>query len=284
MLRGKATLVDPLDELAEVNRRMQGQRPRRRARRYSRFVVLIFFVTALCAGWRYRDWVSREVARFRQSPGARRAASLLNSGEKKPEELFKIVSPAVVRVVAYDLAGEEERQGTGFFVSSDGLLVTNYHVIEGARSVRVFGGKNAELHVLGLAASNQAADIAVLKVNAQRCSFLEFPDDDAFPAVGTRVYAIGNPLGFTNTLSDGLVSGVREVPELAVIQTTAAISPGSSGGPLVLGDGRVVGVTTANIRGGQNLNLAVAVKHIRPLLQVRGAVRPFSEDRYQSAP
>lgn len=97
------------------------------------------------------------------------------------------------------------------------------------------------------------------------------------PAVGAEVYAIGNPKGLMNSLSNGLVSGHREDDvDVPFIQTTAAISPGSSGGPLLSKDGRVVGVTTAIILGGQNLNLAIPVKLLKAALNRRGPLQTLA--------
>src|SRR5207248_2526247 len=81
-----------------------------------------------------------------------------------------------------------------------------------------------------------------------------------------KVFAIGSPLGLANTLSDGLVSGHREIDSVTVIQTTAPISPGSSGGPLLGADEKVVGVTTFAFKGGQNLNFAIPAAHVARLL------------------
>jgi S1-C subfamily serine protease len=129
------------------------------------------------------------------------------------------------------------------------------------------------LPVLGAVALNEEADIAILKAASPiRVEPLELAED-GLPAVGGKVYAIGTPapkgppLGFlANTLSDGLVSGHRERGGMKVIQTTAAISDGSSGGPLLAADGRVVGVTTWSITGGENLNFAVPASYIAMLL------------------
>ena len=88
----------------------------------------------------------------------------------------------------------------------------------------------------------------------------------ALPPVGTKVFAIGNPLGFANTMSDGLISGIREIDHVEMIQISAPISPGSSGGPLLADNGKVVGVTTSGIKGGQNLNFAIPASRVADLL------------------
>ena len=97
------------------------------------------------------------------------------------------------------------------------------------------------------------------------------------PPTGTRVFAIGNPQGLSNTLSEGLVSGVRLDPRgMNVIQTTAAISPGSSCGPLLTADGTVVGVATFQSSSGQNLNFAIPAERVHPLIKARGRVRKLA--------
>jgi len=165
-------------------------------------------------------------------------------------------------------------------VSHDGLLVTNYHVIRGGASAAVRGGDGRPYLVLGAVAVAPEADLALLKVSTFRddVPHLSLSSSTA-PAIGSRVFAIGNPLGLTNTLSDGLVSGMRELPGFkgTLIQTSAPISPGSSGGPLLSNDGTVVGVTSAGITDGQNLNFAVPAEHVRQLIDARGKTRPLSE-------
>src|SRR5207244_1085860 len=124
-----------------------------------------------------------------------------------------------------------------------------------------------KLVVAGVAAHDREADIAILSVpypfTAQP---LEMATGEI--AVGTKVFAIGSPRGLTNTLSDGVVSAHREIDEAKprMIQTTSPISPGSSGGPLLGPDGKVVGVTTLSRPDGQNLNFAVPVSYVEKLV------------------
>jgi len=189
------------------------------------------------------------------------------------EELFAKASLAVVRVVVRDENFKVLGQGSGFFVSADGLLVTNFHVIEGAKFATVMLGDNSTLFVEGVAAVDKESDLALLKINGAKRAYLTV-GASVLPKVGTTVYAIGSPKGLTNTFSKGMVSGVRDVKgEPPAIQTTAAISPGSSGGPLLAADGRVVGVTTSYIRSGQSLNFAIPASKIRGLVSNRGALQ-----------
>ncbi len=193
-----------------------------------------------------------------------------------PADLFAKASPAVVRVVVRDKDYKVVGMGSGFFVSADGLLVTNYHVIKGAAFATVRLSNNATLFVNGVAATDPDADLALLKVNGADLPFLTVSVGHP-PTVGVRVYAIGNPKGLTNTLSEGLISGLRKVgSQLRAIQTTAPISRGSSGGPLLAASGEVVGVTSAYIISGQNLNFAVPAGEVTRLLRKPGKLQTLA--------
>lgn len=190
--------------------------------------------------------------------------------EMTPGELFAKASPAVVRVVVRDKYFKTIGMGSGFFVSSDGLLVTNYHVIQGADFATVLLFDGTTLFVDGVGASDEQNDLALLKVNGSELPFLTL-SETGVPIVGTKVYAIGNPKGLTNTFSEGVVSGLRESADgRLIIQTTAAISPGSSGGPLLTAVGQVVGVTTSYSSEGQNLNFAIPATKVNQLIANRG--------------
>lgn len=184
------------------------------------------------------------------------------------QSLFARSAPAVVRVTVRDAELREIGLGSGFFIKPDGTLITNCHVIAGAKFAAVLLPTGATLFVDGVLASDEDNDLAVLKVNGTDLPYLSLADPGEIPGVGARVYAIGNPQGLTNTLSEGLVSGVRKNPlgEVIAVQTSAAISPGSSGGPLLDSNGRVVGVTTASLGEGQNLNFAVPCSSVRSVL------------------
>lgn len=187
-----------------------------------------------------------------------------------PEAIFARASPAVVRVVVRDEKFKEIGLGSGFFVSADGILVTNQHVVKGARFASVLLADGKTLFVDGLLVQEDASDLAILKVNGSKLPFLELAPEGQGPAVGARVYAIGNPNGLTNTFSEGVVSGLRTQGDVPHIQTNAAVSPGSSGGPLLDARGKVVGVTSFIVedaeRVNQNLNFAVASLRVSALV------------------
>jgi Tfp pilus assembly protein PilF len=168
--------------------------------------------------------------------------------------------------------------GSGFFVSPDGILVTNYHVVAKARFATVVLPSEATLFVEGVLAVDEQADLAVLKVNGKDLPTLTLIAKGETAPVGARVYAIGNPAGLSNTLSDGLISGLRTLgPGLIVLQTTAAISPGSSGGPVLDSTAHVVGVAAASLSGAgtQNLNFAVPAEKVHDILAKATAGKPI---------
>ncbi|HET6506233.1 MAG TPA: trypsin-like peptidase domain-containing protein [Baekduia sp.] len=158
--------------------------------------------------------------------------------------------------------------GSGFVVSSDGKIITNEHVIDGATSVSVklgTGGKSMNAQVL---AANASKDLALLKVDASNLKYLHFGDSSSLQ-VGDNVYAIGNPYGLDHTLTSGIVSALDrdiQAPDGATIsgaiQTDAALNPGNSGGPLLDTDGNVVGVnsqiaTSGSTDGGEPGNVGI---------------------------
>ncbi|MCK4623752.1 MAG: serine protease [Phycisphaerae bacterium] len=209
---------------------------------------------------------------------------VLTAAEKEPaskpavmsaQELFAKASPAVVKILIYDKHSKLKAQGSGFFVSSDGLLITNYHVIANAASAKVLLPDGSRLTISGVAALMPHADLVLLKVKGKNLSFLTVAHKA--PKVGTKVYAIGSPKGLDNTISEGIVSGYRDFKDVTTLmQTTAPISPGSSGGPLLAGTGKVVGITTASLRSGQNLNFAVPCKYLQALVLIAGKPRPLT--------
>ncbi|HYU35862.1 MAG TPA: Do family serine endopeptidase [Thermoanaerobaculia bacterium] len=169
--------------------------------------------------------------------------------------------------------------GSGFVISRDGLVVTNYHVVEGASEVKVhLGDRDYTAQVKG---TDPATDIALLKIDAgNSLRYLELGDSDQV-RVGDWVMVIGNPLNLDKTVTTGVVSakgrsiGISDVSFENFIQTDAAINFGNSGGPLVDMQGRVVGIATAINYGAENIGFAVPVntlKQILPQLREKGSV------------
>jgi S1-C subfamily serine protease len=182
---------------------------------------------------------------------------------------------AVATLVAYDGRNKPLAQGSGFFITRSGVLVTNFHVIKGAADVTAHLPSGAFYKLRGLSAIDEKADIAVLQFDARETPSIKGFGDSDLIKFGDEVYALGTPNGLEATYSAGTVSNPsRQVNGQSLIQFSAPVSPGSSGGGLFDRDGEVIGITAAseNIETGpqaglaQNLNFAVPVNRVKNLL------------------
>ncbi len=154
-------------------------------------------------------------------------------------------------------------QGTGFIITEDGYVVTNAHVMKGARAAGVITYKG-DLYSVKLIGSNEIMDIILLKIDGE-FEPLEFGDSDKVQ-VGERVIAIGNPLGLQFSVTEGIVSAVHRegVNGLeAYIQTDAALNPGNSGGPLINKQGKVIGINNFKAVQGENLGFALESNYVK---------------------
>ncbi len=176
----------------------------------------------------------------------------------------------IVSVVMSDKDGNPIAQGSGFLISKDGHVVTNYHVIKTGTSALVKLPNGSFFAVSGVLASDKQRDVAIIKANGTDFRTLSLGDSSRLQ-VGEEVVAIGNPLSLESTVSNGIVSAIRTVEDEGdkFLQITAPISPGSSGGPLFDMAGEVVGITTSHLVGGQNLNFAIPINDVKPMLGVR---------------
>jgi hypothetical protein len=179
-------------------------------------------------------------------------------------QIAELATPSMVIVENYNEDGQKAEQGSGYVYSADGVVMTNYHVVRGAASLAVKVPGKSETRVASLLGYDIAHDVAALKLDGSfRALATEETADQT--KTGDRVVAIGAPLGLENTVSEGIVSAVREINETHIIQTTASISPGSSGGPLLNQFGKVIGLTTSQMVNGQNLNFVIASTHLTDL-------------------
>jgi len=193
-----------------------------------------------------------------QAPSREEANATLS-----PREVFSRVSPSVFVVEGLNSKGEVLAFGSGVAVriptkgnaASDLFVVTNKHVIYGAIAYRVRKGEKAWKATL--ARLDQGHDLCALQPEAGWTAKPIAVRVSSSVKVGERTYAIGAPEGLELTLSEGLVSGLREIDNVRVIQTSAPISHGSSGGGLFDSEARLIGVTTFSLKGGQNLNFAL---------------------------
>lgn len=173
----------------------------------------------------------------------------------------------VVLLKSFDRRGKVLGLGSGFRIAG-GRFVTNAHVVAGASRVEIFDDGGALLGIARYAEMlSTTVDLAILPAVGARTPAL--PLASVPPLVGEQVIVIGAPEGLTNTVSDGIVSAVRKVESRQLLQITAPISPGSSGGPVLNRRGEVVGVSVSILREGQNLNFAVPVADVIALVASR---------------
>jgi S1-C subfamily serine protease len=180
--------------------------------------------------------------------------------------------PSVVLLAFDDANGQPLTLGSGFFVRRD-IIVTNMHVVEGASSgfAKVVG-KEAKHKIVGIAGRDENSDLVLLKVNSSLAPPLALGSSDNVE-VGEEVYVVGNPVGLEGTFSQGIISGIRRLGDDSLLQITAPISPGSSGGPVLNSQGQVIGVAVASFRSGQNLNFAIPASYLSRLLKQAEIVR-----------
>ena len=203
-------------------------------------------------------------------------ASAIHAQESLPT-LVKRVKPAVVAITTYDANGEAVMTGSGFFLKP-GQVVTNLHVVRGSvrAEIKTLDGKGKMFPVNGVLAVDEEGDLALLSVEMplERARVGELASE--LPDEGEAIFVIGNPLKLEGSVSDGIVSAVREVPNsYRIIQITAPISHGNSGSPVFNLRGQVLGVVTVKVTNGQNINLAIAAARVAELKT--GQLRPLSE-------
>lgn len=183
-------------------------------------------------------------------------------------DLVRRVKPSVVAIATYDAQGEALMTGSGFFVGP-GQVVTNLHVIRGAQrsEIKTLDGKGKVYPVTGLLAVDEDGDLALLSIAtmpADRPRATELAS--LLPDEGEEIVVIGNPLKLEGSVTNGIVSAVREVPNVGkIIQITAPVSHGNSGSPVFNLKGQVVGVVTVKVTNGQNINLAIGATRVAKL-------------------
>jgi S1-C subfamily serine protease len=198
------------------------------------------------------------------------AASLLCSrsamGEKTTRDIFESSKESIVLILSYGPTGAPLSLGSGFFIEPN-QVVSNFHVVEGASKVVVRKlGKQDQAEVKQILKFSKKLDLAILETPTPGKPLPLHKEQNQF--IGDRVVAIGNPKGLEGTVSEGIISSLRPNGSFKILQVTAPISPGSSGGPLFDMEGRVIGVTTAGFAGGQNLNFAIPVTLFERRLQL----------------
>jgi S1-C subfamily serine protease len=196
---------------------------------------------------------------------------------KSAEELFSMLSRSTARITVHDVSGRAVGLGSGV-VTGIGTVITNCHVATAGGSLTVKVG--AEQFSASVEVADEEYDLCKLSVMGLTAPAVTIGTAESLKT-GQKVFAIGSPQGLELTISDGIVSGMRNLPQGRVIQTTAPISPGSSGGPLFDAYGRLVGIMTFQHRSGQNLNFAVPADWIADI-RSRSASNPLTEAMQRS--
>src|SRR5215813_9956418 len=179
-------------------------------------------------------------------------------------ELVRRIKPSAVAIQTFDSHGEALSRGSGFFIDTD-RIVTNRHVLENAYRAEIHSSAGTTYPVKGVLAVDAEGDLALLKVDAPGVA-RPLSLERTSPQEGESVVVIGNPFGLEGSVTNGIVSAVRDIPTYGrIIQITAPISPGSSGSPVVNMRGQVLGVATLQITGGQSINFAIPSERISQL-------------------
>ena len=181
------------------------------------------------------------------------------AGEQPGQQIYRSSLPRTCLIVTFR-HGKTDSLGSGLLVSADGLVVTNHHVIENADNLAVKCG--AHESVARVSQRSKEPDLALLTTTLNRMDSFVLNETYSPDLIGLEVFVIGNPYGLEGTFSTGVISGLREIDGVRYFQISAPISPGNSGGPVILRDGSVIGITAMGLKKGQNLNFAIAAAEL----------------------
>jgi tetratricopeptide (TPR) repeat protein len=202
-------------------------------------------------------------------------------------DLVRRIKPSAVAIETFDSRGNNISRGSGFFIASD-RVITNRHVIDRSSRIEVHLVDGKKFPVRGVLAVDGEGDLALLQVDVPKELAFPLPIVKSVPQEGESVVVVGNPFGLEGSVSNGIVSAVREIAGYGrIIQITAPISPGSSGSPVVNMVGQVIGVATLQAAEGQSLNFAVPAERISQMrvgeLQTVSAVTAETNRNKRSA-
>ena len=189
------------------------------------------------------------------SPGPVRAEQQLTA-------LVLAIRPAVVTVITYNRQNKILAQGSGFFIDDLGRAITCFHVMKGAYRAEVRNFEQKTFPVRSVVGENKDLDLVKLRVEIPRSDYHWIRLSDKQTAVAEQVVVIGSPLGLEQTVSDGIVSAIRQYKSGLVYQISAPISPGSSGSPVANMRGEIIGVASFQSIKGQNLNFAIPGEYV----------------------
>ena len=203
------------------------------------------------------------------------AGSVVAAQSPPPKKDIPTIAKAAKGAIVTIVMANDDRpiaRGTGFLVRADGAILTNYHVIATGNVGVVKFADGTILPVDGVLATDKFRDLAIIKIHGKTFPTLTLGNSDQIQ-VGEEVVAIGNPLGLELTVSNGILSGIRgdEKEDGKLLQITAPISHGSSGGPLFNMFGEVVGINALILEGGESLNFAIPINDAQRLLSEKAA-------------
>ena len=194
------------------------------------------------------------------TPGAPPRGAAAGEGALSVQEIYERVSPSVVVVYNLNETGQTRGHGTGFFIEPWGMVATNYHVVEGASSLKIKTKNGTVMDIRGIAASDAENDVVILSAILPVDSIRTLKMTPFLPQVGDKIVVIGTPYHpqLAQTITDGLVSAIRPLAGgKRLIQISAPISPGSSGSPVMNTKGEVVGIATRVHRQASHIGIAV---------------------------
>ena len=197
---------------------------------------------------------------------------------QSPQQIAQKALASTVLLVMEDANGQPLSLGSGFFVRN-GQVATNLHVVKGAsRGYAKLVSQKTKYDVEGITAVDAEHDLVILKISVPGAQVISLGDSDTVQ-VGSPIYAVGNPRGLEGTFSQGIISSIRKVGTDKILQLTAPISPGSSGGPVLNDKGHVIGVSVATFHGGQNLNFAIPSNYLKKLMEQIGPTKPLLQTK-----
>ena len=209
-------------------------------------------------------------------PGGRNTAGNAPGATAGVEEIYQRVRSSLAVITAISRDRRSHHLGTGFVIAADGLIATNLHVIGEGRPIEVQMADGKRYDVTSVHATNRFLDLAVLRIDARGLAPLPLGDSDDLRQ-GQSVVALGNPLGLRHSVVAGVVSGRREMDGRSLIQLAIPLERGNSGGPMIDMQGRVGGILTLKSAITPNLGFAVAINHLKPLLD---KPNPIPMDRW----
>ena len=228
-------------------------------------LILCILLVVIATSLYIISYLNKNVLSDKKIPGDEIEENITTIAEK--------ILPATVMIIVEDSQGDIA-YGSGFFVNNSGDILTNSHVVEDASDITILTNDKNEYKAKIRAADNRQ-DIALLSSNTPETESHALRVLDTIPKSGIEIIAAGAPKGLSQTISNGIVSAIRESDGVAYLQITAPISPGSSGGPIVNMDGDVVGISTLSYTSGQNLNFAVSSRHLAVFIPYAERMQPI---------